>query len=195
MSHAPNHQQRQDRRVSSGPTTGGSITLDSDPYGAKSMAMNAVAAPVTKAIGGAISNALPSAATAASTVLPFMGPLALAGIAGKIFGFFNEGTTDVQNQAQELAQSVTDQGQRTMRAPMQYNSGTPSAKGMTSHFDYVKNRYLTVDEMNSAMARPPVLAVTPTPADYKLPPGAPTTRLLNTRRRCSNSTGSRSRRG
>ena len=177
MPHAPNHQQRQDRRVSGGPNQAGSITLNSDPYGIKNKAVSAIAAPVGKAIGSAIPAALGGGGAGLAALTPLMGPLALAGIAGKVFGFFNEGTTDVKDQAQELAQSVTDQNKRTMRAPMQYNSGTPSAKGMTSYFDYVKNRYLSEDEMNSAMARPPVLSVTPAPADYKTPPGAPSTRI------------------
>ena len=127
MPHAPNHQQRQDRRVSGGPNQASTLTLNDDPYGIKSKAVsiagNAIGAPVTKAIGSAMPTALGGGGAGLAALTPLMGPLALAGIAGKVFGFFNEGTTDVQNQAQELAQSVTDQNKRTMRAPMQYAKG------------------------------------------------------------------------
>jgi len=135
MPHAPNHQQRQDRRVSSGPTTGGSITLDNDPYGAKNMAMNAVAAPVSKAIGSAMPTALGGGGAGLATLAPLAGPLAIAGIAGKVFNWWNEGTTDVQNQAQELAQSVTDQNKRTMRAPMQYARGINDVDDDDDYYD------------------------------------------------------------
>lgn len=135
MAHVPNHTEREDRRVSATPKQGGKLTLNSDPYGIKGQAIGAVTAPIAKGVSSAIGSAMPAAlgggGAGMAALTPLMGPLALAGIAGKVFGFFNEGTPDVKEQAQEMYQAVTDDSKRAMRAPMQY------AKGI----DYVGNDF------------------------------------------------------
>jgi len=135
--------QRQDRRVSTGPNTAGMVPRDDDPMGIKKMAINAMGKPITNALGGAMEAGMVPVAEAAKVgaptlsnmaasgfpvLPPMLGPLALAGIAGKVFNWWNQGTPNVQDKAQIAYDAVTGEGQRTMRSPMQYAAGTTTAE-------------------------------------------------------------------
>lgn len=186
MPHVPNH--REDRRVSAGPVSGGVLnkTDPTKPYKDKAIglaantllgsggagAATAAGAPMA-AVGTPLMGALSNAGAMASGLLsaPVLGPLALFGGLGKLFNIFSEGTTNVEDKANEVYQAVTDKemkvGNRTYRQPKQLAGGTNMVAPMTLPEDPFNNMAMKLQEGASEI--PPMQM----PMSVQVPEGLP----------------------